>query len=395
MITEKDLSKDQKAVYDNVLKWYNDKNDLLFKFGGFAGTGKTSLLSILAKKFGEGTAFCCFTGKAANVLKTKLNESKAEYSYCGTIHGLIYKPIIDQKTLEVIGWTRKSSIKENLIVIDEGSMVGSRIWNDLVRFGVKILVIGDHFQLPPINSFINLMDKPDVKLEKIHRQAESNPIIKLSMLVREGKDIKNSNIGDDRIAYISRNDLLTIESFFDEMFNKRDPLESAVLSLFNNTRNTNNKIIREMCNKDKDPEENDIVICLKNTHDVDFSIFNGMRGVVKSSIKLNRNLYNMDIDFPDDDLHITNNVSTHQFNQPYTFSNILDLKKFGVKVKKWSDVGLLFDYGYALTTHKSQGSEFESVMVFVEKFRGKGEEYFNRWLYTSITRSSMNLALVY
>jgi len=394
LITEKDLSKDQKIVYNKVLKWYKDKNDLLLRFGGFAGTGKTFLLSILAKKFGENTAFCCFTGKAANVLRTKLNEANVQYSYCGTIHGLIYNPIVDKRSLEVIGWIRKPDIEENLIVIDEASMVGSRIWGDLTKFGVKILVVGDHFQLPPINSFINLMDKPDITLEKIHRQAEDNPIIRLSMFVREGKDIKNFNVNDERIAYVSRNDYNKIEVFFNEMFNNRDPLEAAVLSLFNNTRNKNNKIIRELCGRKNQPEEDELVICLRNIHETDFSVFNGMRGVIKNSVKINKNIYNMEINFPYDDLNIISDVSVHQFNQPYTFSNILDLKNFGMKIKKWSDVGLLFDYGYALTTHKSQGSQFENVMVFVEKLKGKDDEYFNRWLYTSITRSSINLALV-
>jgi len=352
LITENDLSKDQKAVYNKVLKWSRDKDDLILRIGGFAGTGKSTIISLLAKKFGESTAFCCFTGKAANVLRTKLDELKIQYSYCGTIHGLIYTPIVDQKTLEIIGWARKPGIKESLIVIDEASMVGGKMWGDLTRYGTKILVVGDHFQLPPINSFVNLMDNPDLRLEKIHRQAEGNPIIKLSMLVRQGRSIESFNVDDERVAYVSRDDYGKIEGFFHEMFNNRDPMESAVLSLFNTTRNANNRIIREICDRKSYPEEDDLVICLKNVHEKDYSVFNGMRGVVESCVKISRNLYSMEIDFPYEDIHVANNVCVHQFNQPHTFNNILDLKKFGAKVKKWSDVGLLFDYGYSMTVHK-------------------------------------------
>jgi len=395
LISEKDLSKDQKEVYKNVLKWFKDKNDLILRVGGFAGSGKTTILSLLAKKFGDSTAFCCYTGKAASVLRSKLDKLKIDYSYCGTIHGLIYRPVIDSKTLEVIGWARKNSMKESFIVIDEASMVGEKMWGDLTRFGTKILVVGDHFQLPPINSVINLMDKPDLRLEKIHRQAEDNPIIKLSMLARNGHSIKDFRVDDDRVVHVSKYDYDKIEQFFTEIFVNRDPLESAVLSFFNNTRVTNNKIIREICDKGKEPEEDDLVICLKNVHGKTQSVFNGMRGVVQSSVKLNSHVYNMDISFPYEDIDISENISRHQFGQPYTFANILDLKKFGMRPKNWGEVGLLFDYGYSLTVHKAQGSQFENVMVFVERLKKLEEEYFNRWLYTAITRSSINLALVY
>jgi len=395
LIGVKDLSKDQKEVYDNVLKWFKDKNDLILRVGGFAGSGKTTILSLLAKEIGENAAFCCFTGKAANVLRSKLDKLKIDYAYCGTIHGLIYRPIVNKKTLEVIGWVRKNNIKESFIVIDEASMVGGKTWSDLTKYGSKILVVGDHFQLPPINSFINLMDNPDLRLEKIHRQAADNPIIKLSMFVRKGGDVKKFKVNDERVIHVSKYDYDSLEKFYFEMFMNRDPLESVVISFFNNTRNRNNKIIRKVCGREKDPKDGDIVICLKNVNDKEYSIFNGMRGFSENCVKVGKHIYNMNIKFPFDGLDVSEDVSIHQFNQPYTFSNILYLKKFGLKTKKWSDVGLLFDYGYSLTCHKSQGSSFENVMVFVEKMKGLEEEAFNRWLYTAITRSSINLALVY
>jgi ATP-dependent exoDNAse (exonuclease V) alpha subunit len=214
------------------------------------------------------------------------------------------------------------------------------------------------------------------------------------MLVRESKDIDNFKTNDNRVVFVSKYDYNTLEKFFYQMYVKRSPMESVTLSLFNNTRVRNNSIIRKVCSKGNTPEKDDIVICLKNVHFKTHSIFNGMRGVVENCFDVSNDHYEMEIDFPFDDIQICENISKHQFNQPYTFGNIYELNNFGLSPKKWSDVGLLFDYGYSLTCHKSQGDSYENVMVFVERMKNSNDEYFNRWLYTAITRSSINLAIV-
>ena len=120
------------------------------------------------------------------MLKTKLTEQKVilPKDTVGTIHSLIYSPIVNDKE-EIIGWKTKQKIDRTLIIIDEASMVDETIWRHLLAFKVPIIVVGDHGQLPPIKGNFNLMQKPELCLEEIHRQASTNPIIGLSIQARE------------------------------------------------------------------------------------------------------------------------------------------------------------------------------------------------------------------
>lgn len=394
IITEKDLSPDQKIVYDAVLKWYNDKNNKLFIVSGFAGTGKTSILSCLAHKF-ENAAYCCFTGKAALVLRNKLDKSGAKYASCGTIHSLQYIPIVDQKTLRVRGWMKRPTIDEDIIILDEGSMVGGKLFRDLQLYGKKILIFGDGAQLYPIDSDIYLMSDPNCTLTQIHRQALDNPIIKLSMMIRNDQDISNFSCSDNRIKIMSQNsdelDSIILNMFKDE--EKR--LDSAILCYFNKSRTRINSIIRRELGFDEDPQSGDVAICLKNTSLNDKIIFNGMRGLIKSCYLSDNHKYNADIDFPYDDIKINEYLCRYQFGFEKTFESPIDLESFGYKVKSWEKMGMLFDYGYAITVHKSQGSEFNDVVVFVERSKYQSDDDFRRWMYTAVTRSSNNLVIVY
>lgn len=201
-----DLSGDQKVALDNLLLWFGGQDKKYITLGGYAGTGKTTLIGILRQEFFDQNkklkvAFCTFTGKASRVLRTKLVEAKALYpsDFVGTIHSLIYSPVEDEKTHEITGWKKKENIEADLIMVDEASMVDFFIWQDLLLYKIPIIAVGDHGQLPPIRENFNLMASPDLKLQEIHRQARENPIIKLSILAREtgripagifGKNIK-------------------------------------------------------------------------------------------------------------------------------------------------------------------------------------------------------------
>ena len=95
------------------------------------------------------------------------------------------------------------------------------------------------------------------------------------------------------------------------------------------------------------------------------------------------------IAFPDDGFRIKGPVNTHQFNNERTFD---DLTKIPGSPGTWSNVGLLFDYGYAMTCHKAQGSSYENVVVCVEYIRD--EDMRRRWLYTAATRAIENLTVI-
>ena len=190
-----ELSPDQNKTLKILVDFCESKNkkEDFITLGGFAGTGKTTLISELRKKINEidpkiKVGFCAFTGKAVQVLKNKLVSSQTllKKDDISTIHGLIYRTIEDERGA-VLGWIRKEDdeIDYDLIIVDEASMVDQKIWEDLRSFGIPIIAVGDHGQLPPISGSFNLMSQPQIKLENIHRQAEGNPIIQVSRLARE------------------------------------------------------------------------------------------------------------------------------------------------------------------------------------------------------------------
>ena len=389
-ITEADLSSDQKEVFTKILKWISDPKDMLLTFGGVAGSGKSTVISLIAKKIDKNVAFACYTGKAANVLKNKLDQAKVEYSYCGTLHGLMYIPIVDTKTLKVSGWRKRAFIDEDLIIIDEASMVSEKIFNDLRIYKKKILAVGDFAQLPPIKCDFNLMDNPQLTLKQIHRQATGNPIIKLSAMVRQAQDFSNFTCDDDRVRFLNKNSY-ELDEFVDNMF--KDPnnrLDSAILCYFNKSRVRYNGVCRKLIGHTDDiPMKDDVVICLKNEGIDELRVFNGMRGMVNYCSDYDKSRYDSLIQFPYDNINISELINRQQFNMEKTISS-----PFDIKLKSWEKVGMLFDYGYALTVHKSQGSQFDNVVVFVEQSKHSTDDMFRRWLYTAVTRSSNKLVLV-
>jgi len=244
-----ELSKDQEKALNQMLDFYASKNKQSdhLTLGGYAGTGKTTLISQLRKEIDiinskAKIAFCAFTGKATQVLKNKLIQNQAIYKKddISTIHSLIYRTIEDERGA-VLGWIRKEleEVDYDLIIVDEASMVDEKIWNDLRSYAIPIIAVGDHGQLPPISGNFNLMNSPQIKLENIHRQAEGNPIIQVSILAREKGKIPHQK-WDKNVFKVP-----TYEGheYFEDLFSSYNA-DTLVLCNFNNTRLRLNKSIR-------------------------------------------------------------------------------------------------------------------------------------------------------
>lgn len=383
------LSIDQKEAVQNILYWYKNRvtQQQYISLGGYAGTGKTTLIGMLRNEFAQinkslKIGFASYTGKAARVLQKKLIEQKAveKQDTVGTIHSLIYSPIVNEKE-EIIGWKKKDKIDRNLIVIDEGSMVDEQIWNHLISYGIPIIVVGDHGQLPPIRGNFNLMQKPALLLRNIHRQARNNPIIGLSIQAREHGFIRPGIYSDKVIKYDKNND--EVQDIIQETlidYNK----DTLILCGFNHTRQKLNLFIRNSLGFESPfPQSGDRVICLRNNH---FShIFNGMLGIVNEIQKHDKDWYEAEILLDDE-------------NKPY--HGLISAKQFGSKTglnftDKRSQImkGDLFDFGYALTVHKAQGSQAKKVILFEERFKKMTDEQWRRWLYTAVTRAEEKLII--
>jgi len=325
-------------------------------------------------------AFCTYTGKASRVLKSKLKETKAVYpkDTVSTIHSLIYSPIVN-KNEEIVGWELKDKIKHKLIIIDEASMVDEKIWKDLLSYGTKIIAVGDHGQLPPISSNFNLMKKPKLLLTEIHRQAKENPIIQLSIMARNKGTIPVGKYSDTVMKFDTRES--DTQEVITDLLQGYNAI-TMILCGYNSTRIKINQFIRNAFEIHNPlPQEGDRVICLRNNHKK--QIFNGMLGTITTIVTDDEQWFYAEIDMDDEDKQFKGLISAKQFNNP----SQLNFSKKRKEIMK----GDLFDFGYALTVHKAQGSQAKRVILFEERFRQMDDQMWKRWLYTAVTRAEEEL----
>lgn len=358
----------QDNALKEVEKWFNSetKTKPIFRIFGYAGTGKSTLARHFAEHINGTVCYAAYTGKAALVMR------KNGCTGATTIHRLIYKVNVDEAGRVTFSLNRASPlVNASLIIIDECSMVDEKIATDLLSFGVPILVLGDPAQLPPVNGagYFTEAD-PDVMLTEIHRQATDNPIIYLATQVRNGLQLEYGDYGESRI----------IEHIDDDIIFEAD----QVLVGRNNTREMFNNHIRNTLGiTDLYPTENEKIICLKNDHNI--GIYNGGMFSIKKR-------YDKKYESDFCDLSVLNEdeesqpifVSVHKsfFNSQYQ------------KPKHWSKLKGTqeFDFGYAITCHKSQGSQWENILVIDESWCFRDD--WNRWAYTAITRASEKITLI-
>ena len=382
-------SSKQKAVLVDIISWIKDGKSGYLTMGGYAGTGKTYLIVMLRKilqKMGPKmrVRFCAYTGKATRVLKGYLHEYKMilKQDSISTIHSLIYAPITNRKGV-VTAWKKKEEIEADLIIVDEASMIDENLWSDLLSFQVPILAVGDHGQLPPINSDFNLMKNPVLKLEEIHRQEKNNPIIQMSMIVRETGKIELGKYGNN-IRKIDRYDNSSGQEV-EEMLQRHNH-EMMILTGFNNSRKRLNDQIRQYLGiYAKYPRAGDRLICLKNNWDK--GIYNGMIGSLQRIIPNMKDgvvdHFDVDVFFEEDDHYYSGSVAKDYF-----------IDNSGAERKNEVNKHDLFDYGYALTVHKAQGSQSKEVLLFEERSKYMSDDNWRRWLYTGITRAEKYLTIV-
>lgn len=386
------LSTDQKLALQAILKWLRTPNRQpnYLTFGGYAGTGKTTITALLRSLLHQKNpklkvALVSFTGRAAQVLKVTLKKKQALYpqDFTGTIHSLIYAPVIGQGG-KIISWSKKDKLDYQLIVVDEASMVNAELWHDLVSFDLPILAIGDHGQLPPINDSFNLMKQPQIKLEKIHRQAADNPIIKLSIQARKAGKIPVGKFASG-VEKLNAYESETQERVEELMRSAGD--ETLILCGYNHTRIKINNFMRQarFFEPGPEPQINDRLICLKNNHQK--NIYNGMIGTLKHINIVDDNFYYCEIEFAENDTLYQGNVYRHQFGNQQTTGHTPAEKE----LIKQAD---LFDFGYGLTVHKAQGSQAKRVILFEERFKQMDDQQWRRWLYTGITRAEKELYLI-
>lgn len=432
-------SPQQDAALIAVARWLRDPNGpQLFRLFGYAGTGKTTLAKHLAQGVEGDVLFGAFTGKAALVLRRKGCPD------AGTIHKMIYLPAgetggadtsplytelsnaqleldlmpprvprdpsvqgVDFKALSAngprdrlerkISDLRQRILREErskrkprfhlnvdspvrdarLVVIDECSMVDEDMATDLMSFGTKILVLGDPAQLPPVGAGGYFTDaKPDALLTEVHRHALDSGILQLATLVRECEPFHMGRYGDDCEIVAPGN------------LERRVLDADQVLVGRNKTRHRVNARYRDLTGRGLVsgplPEAGDKVVCLRNDHSM--GLLNGSLWRVHQATHFpDQKLAEMTISSEEDGDPNSLMVSAHHH---HFLGMELELQRLG-----WTKLdNQEFDYGYGLTVHKSQGSQWDDVVLFDES--GTFSRDARRWLYTGITRAARKLTVI-
>ena len=272
-----------------------------------------------------------------------------------------------------------------IVLVDEASMVGQSVHEDLLSYGVPVLYVGDHGQLPPVTEGFNLMDQPMIKLETPHRFSENMPLIQLSMMARIDGKIPYGDYGD-KIKKVSKREIVSDNGPVDRLVKSKTMLDgsSVIICGFNKTRIKLNSRIRDYNDFfEHTPMIGDRVICLKNNKKSNVPLYNGSHGTVRHIDKRNKYDYaNAVIEM--------DGVADDMFRGKITYDGFTQEKVDAYSMPQGREV---FDYGYVITAHKSQGSEFERVMV-IEEGRNIWQENWNRWLYTAVTRSQRELLII-
>jgi len=400
-------SPQQERALDRVGKWLrapcNPPKPFL-TLAGYSGTGKTTLAKHLAAGVQGKVYFAAFTGKAAHVLvKSGIPEAS-------TIHKLIYLPrdkcsarlTTLKKELEETKRRKNHKSEElrelekkirdeqknlsrpdftlnydsplwgaSLLVIDEYSMVDEQMGQDLLQFKCPVLALGDPGQLPPISGRQFFSEKPDVMLEEIHRQAADNPIIRMSKDVREGRALRPGAYGTSRV--VSQSNVSDAEC------GALAIAADQILVGMNNTRRQFNAYVRGLLGKTGPlPEPGDKIVCKRNNSREE--LLNGQMWTVDKSSSKGKMLQ---IKANDDDGHRVDCVAhKHRF-----LGKDQELSEMDPYLRRAANE---FDFGYALTVHTAQGSQWDNVML-LDEWRGSSRK---EWLYTGITRAAESVTIV-
>lgn len=393
-----ELNDKQKQGLDIAVDRYKRKERYTV-ISGYAGTGKSTLVKFIVAALpninpDEDVIYTSFTGKATQVLQKKGNKNVS------TLHKLLFESIpkpdgtFFRKPVEFIPY--------KIVIVDECSMVPKELLQRLIKYNVHIICLGDPGQLPPINKNEDnhLLDHPHIFLDEIMRQEAESEIINLTMDIRAGKPL--TRYQGKEVQVLNKDELTTGMLLWADQ----------IICAKNETRIALNNQMRDLLGRSGGPQDGDKVICLKNNWDIysvnDNPLVNGTIGYLKDSFSTYINLpRQITSDGQPKKLDILTANFISDTEEDYGILNMdkqlittgvpgLDWKtsyKMGRNWRFQDKIPDQFTYGYAITCHKSQGSEWDNVLVIEEGFPFEKEEH-KQWLYTACTRASKKLVII-
>lgn len=417
--------------------------------GGYAGTGKSTILPFILDDLGfkpEEIGFCAPTGKAAKIMSAKLKAQQFPLPFATTIHSAIYRakpaPVsqlenelyaaqVERDSLLKQGVSHADIIKvqatirrleadlencyvedrinfqlngdsaianKKVIVVDEASMVGLQMTRDLMSFKVPIIAMGDPGQLPPVGDKPGLTaGEPDFFLTEIHRQAADNPIIQLATLARQGKDLPMGQFKDSsgvvRAEVLSRRDY-DPESAIQASAARRQGLDvdvPQVLCGTNRTRWRVTRMYREGLSSG--PVGGEPLIVRKNSKEHPALVNGALATCTSEQVNLSpgQNACRMSFEDEDGAPYMDKAVFQGLFEEHYTTKkNAFSTDNRSAYRAKQRLIQL--DWAYCLTVHNFQGSQSDHVVLIDESscFREDADKH----LYTGITRAAETLKVL-
>ena len=388
---------------------------------GYAGSGKSTLVQYIISALDlnpeEDVVYVAYTGKAAQVLKSKgcpnaMTAHKLLYHATQTKSGnYIFKP--------------KSYIEENpkLIVVDEVSMIPQEIWDLLMRHRIHVLALGDPEQLPPPKQDANeILEHPHIFLDEIMRQAQESAIIRLSMHIREGKEFQSFASVPGEVRIIPRKFMFSDED--DAVLQA-----SQIICGTNAQRFDLNSRVRKLQGRSAVPEEGDKIVGLKNHWNFSSKLGNALtNGSLGEVVQYEHFIqtYPKHIafkDFPptdiiytemktdDGDLYVKIPIDYKALTtgeRTLTAAQEYELGQYNKKIQKkairdpkydplndFREIPYEFNYGYAITCWKSQGSQYQNVLGYDCTWLKRSDpDQYRKYLYTLVTRAEEKLILV-
>lgn len=396
------LNRMQQAGFERAKKWWSDGNEQIFKIAGYAGTGKTYLSSIIAQDLADNRiAFCAYTGKAALVMQQRGMPAT-------TIHQLIYNtetklvPYEDDegnlKLKKKLVTTLKDHLdpKPAIILVDEASMVDKKIMRDLLSFDIPIIAVGDPFQLPPVNGDeSDMLADPDVTLDEIMRQDEGSAIAYLAEKIRKGRPLQEDESAPGCIWQMPKE--IIRDEYQKDMFAWADQIIAG--------RNATVAKVNEQARHwlgftGKLPVPGDKLICKKNDWNtilvdgkLPTALVNGLIGYCTSVDQREKSE-----SVPWRDKPIIG--VEHLLNLRPVFEEAAEFKELKYnpaalwesKQTRGNLKGIIFQFGYCITCHAAQGSEWDNVLLYDDSWYDSNDPMFQaRWRYTGVTRAAKRL----
>ena len=444
-------TEDQSEALKKLAAYICDNtNDIIFLLTGYAGTGKTSIISSIVRTLEIlrlKAVLLAPTGRAAKVLA----------SYAGKQAFTIHKKIYRQKSMkEGIGsFVLDRNITRNaFFIVDEASMISNssnetsifgsgKVLDDLIEYvysGIdcKLIIVGDTAQLPPVGSAVSPALDPEVlkdsgfglisgELKHVVRQSETSGILMNATQIRN--QIDENNLAHPSIDCTNFNDMVRLsgEELIEEISNSYGTagLEGTIIVVNSNKQaNRYNQGIRNrIFFREEEISPGDMIMVVKNKYfpeDEDGKIGFIANGDIAEVIKIREyeerygfHFAEMLLRFPDYNLELESKVMLDVLHldtpalpaekNSELFKNILaDYLHLKTRRKQYEAVredpffsALQIKFAYAVTCHKAQGGQWERVFIDQGMFnRNEITIDYLRWFYTALTRSTDKVYLV-